>query len=55
MKRFKTMRFVKRENPVDRREPTILDHGDPITVKLTRELEERRRRMSSSASHPAGL
>jgi hypothetical protein len=55
MKRFKTMRFVKRENPVDRREPTILDHGDPITVKLTRELEERRRRLSLSASHPAGL
>jgi hypothetical protein len=55
MKRFKTIRFVRRENPADRREPTILDHGDPITVKLTRELEERRRRLSLGATHPAGL
>lgn len=55
MKRLKTIRFIRREDPVERREPTILDHGDPITVKLTRELEERRRRLSLSQSHPAGL
>lgn len=55
MKRFKTIRFIRREDPVERREPTILDHGDPITVKLTRELEERRRRLNLSESHPAGL
>ena len=55
MKRLKTIRFVKRENPADRHEPTILDHGDPITVKLTRELEDRRRRLNLSPNHPAGL
>jgi hypothetical protein len=55
MKRFKTIRFVRRETPTDRREPTILDHGDPITVKLTRELEDRRRRLTLSPNHPAGL
>lgn len=55
MKRLKTVRLLKREKTSETREPTILDHGDPITVKLTRELEERRRRMSLSASHPAGL
>lgn len=55
MKRFKTIRFFQREARHDQREPTILDHGDPITVKLTRELEERKRRLSLSANHPAGL
>jgi len=55
MKRFRTIRSVWREKPTDQREPTILDHGDPITVKLTREIEERKRRLSLSANHPAGL
>lgn len=55
MKRFTTIRFIRREEPTDRREPTILEHGDPITVKLTRELEERKRRLSLNESHPAGL
>lgn len=55
MKRFTTVRFIRREQPVDLKEPTILDHGDPVTVKLTRELEERKRRLGLSASHPAGL
>ncbi|MCR9270437.1 MAG: hypothetical protein ACX94B_07000 [Henriciella sp.] len=55
MKRFKTIRFIRREDPTDRREPTILDHGDPITVKLTRELEERKRRLRLGESHPLGL
>lgn len=58
MKRLKTVRFFRR-NPnadvADGREPTILDHGDPITVKLTRELEDRRRRLGLSENHPAGL
>jgi len=55
MKRFRTIRSVWREQPRDQKEPTILDHGDPVTVKLTRELEERKRRLSLSANHPAGL
>ncbi|MEP1143955.1 MAG: hypothetical protein ABJH52_09555 [Henriciella sp.] len=55
MKSFRTIRFIRRENPADRREPTILDHGDPVTVKLTRELEDRKRRRQLGASHPAGL
>lgn len=55
MKRFRTIRIVRREAEVDQREPTILDHGDPITVKLTRELEERKRRMTLGEQHPAGL
>lgn len=58
MKRFKTVRFFRRDLETDTqevREPTILDHGDPITVKLTRELEDRRRRLSLSESHPVGL
>lgn len=58
MKRFMTVRFFRREldeTTRDGREPTILDHGDPITVKLTRELEDRRRRLSLSENHPLGL
>lgn len=58
MKRLKTVRFFRRElnsDATDNREPTILDHGDPITVKLTRELEDRRRRLNLGESHPAGL
>jgi len=55
MKRFRTIRSVWREQPTDQREPTILDHGDPITVKLTREIEERKRRLNLGANHPAGL
>ncbi len=58
MKRLKTVRFFRRELETaaqEVREPTILDHGDPITVKLTRELEDRRRRLSLSATHPVGL
>lgn len=58
MKRLKTVRFLRREpntETEEAREPTILDHGDPITVKLTRELEDRRRRLALSESHPAGL
>ncbi len=58
MKRLKTVRFFRRElntDTVDSREPTILDHGDPITVQLTKELEDRRRRLSLSETHPLGL
>ena len=58
MIRLNNVRFFWREQPTDAqevREPTILDHGDPITVKLTRELEERRRRLSLSDGHPLGL
>jgi len=55
MKRITSVRFFRRRAHGDDREPTILDHGDPITVKLTRELEERKRRLSLGASHPIGL
>ena len=55
MIRFRTFRTERREEATDQKEPTILDHGDPITVKLTRELEDRRRRLSLSESHPLGL
>ena len=58
MKRLMSVRLIKREDAKatnEFREPTILDHGDPITVKLTRELEDRRRRMNLTDSHPAGL
>ncbi len=58
MKRFKTVRFFRRDTNTETpesREPTILDHGDPITVKLTRELEDRRRRLSLGENHPVGL
>ncbi|MEM7638393.1 MAG: hypothetical protein AAGA89_14105 [Pseudomonadota bacterium] len=55
MKRFRTIRIVRREEATDQKEPTILDHGDPITVKLTRELEERKRRLALGAEHPVGL
>lgn len=58
MKRLMTVRFFRRElttDTADNREPTILDHGDPITVKLTKELEDRRRRLGLSDSHPLGL
>ncbi|MEO0607361.1 MAG: hypothetical protein AAFY82_03960 [Pseudomonadota bacterium] len=55
MKRIKATLWRQRAEPRDQKEPTILDHGDPITVKLTRELEERKRRLSLGPSHPAGL
>ncbi len=55
MKRFRTIRIVRREETTDQKEPTILDHGDPITVKLTLELEERKRRLALGAEHPVGL
>lgn len=55
MKRFAKVRFFKRTSSSELREPTILEHGDPVTVKLTRELEERKRRLSLSESHPVGL
>lgn len=55
MKRLKSMRFIKREARQDEREPQILDHGDPVTVRLTRELEERKRRLTLSEWHPTGL
>lgn len=55
MKRFRTIRFIKRTEATEQREPTILDHGDPITVRLTREIEERKRRLNLGASHPMGL
>ena len=58
MKRLMSVRLIKREDAKatnEFREPTILDHGDPITVKLTRELEDRKRRLSLGASHPLGL
>lgn len=55
MKRLKTVRFFRRDQKTETREPTILDHGDPITLKLTKELEERRRRLTLSETHPAGL
>ncbi|MEL6860853.1 MAG: hypothetical protein AAGL11_03375 [Pseudomonadota bacterium] len=58
MKRLQAVRLFKREDSEeskDRREPTILDHGDPITMQLTRELEERRRRLAMNAPHSAGL
>ena len=55
MKRFRTIRFIRREDTTERREPTILDHGDPITVKLPREIEERKRRLGLGEKHPLGL
>ncbi|MEL7110243.1 MAG: hypothetical protein AAGL99_13340 [Pseudomonadota bacterium] len=55
MKRFRTIRFSQRTDATEQKEPTILDHGDPVTVKLTREIQERKRRLRLSASHPAGL
>lgn len=55
MKRFRTIRFIRREQPADSREPTILDHGDPVTVRLTRELEDRKRQQKLGAIRPAGL
>ena len=55
MKRLKTVQFFRRQERTEAREPTILDHGDPVTVKLTRELEDRKRRLTLSATHPVGL
>ena len=58
MKRLKTIRLFRRAlktETADGREPTSLDYGDPITVQLTRELEDRRRRLGLSESHPLGL
>jgi len=55
MKRISAVRFFRREKAAESREPTILEHGDPITVKLTRELEDRKRRLSLGSSHPLGL
>lgn len=55
MKRLKAVRFLRGDKQNDLREPTILDHGDPITVQLTRQIEERKRRMNMSDAHPAGL
>ena len=55
MKRFKTIRFMRRERMTDPRERTILEFGDPITVKLTRELEDRKRRLRLGDRHPVGL
>ncbi len=58
MKRFRTVRFFRRSTELgatDAQEPTILEFGDPITLKLTREIEDRRRRLKLGDSHPAGL
>lgn len=55
MKRFRTIRIVRREQAADQTEPTILDHGDPITVRLTREIEDRKRRQAIRQDHAARL
>ncbi|MEL7041845.1 MAG: hypothetical protein AAGL90_09985 [Pseudomonadota bacterium] len=55
MKRFRTIRIIRREEHVEAREPMILDYGDPITVKLTREIADRKRQRERSGLHPIGL
>jgi hypothetical protein len=54
MKRFTSIRFIRRETVSERREPTILDHGDPVTLKFTRELEDRKRHATLHRELPAG-
>lgn len=55
MKRLFSTRFFRREDAQDKREPTILEHGDPVIVERTRELMARRRLRSLPEEHPSGL
>lgn len=55
MKRINTVRFFQRSKTAKNREPIILNHGDPVTIRLTRELEERKRRLTLGEHHPLGL
>lgn len=55
MERFDIFGFNRSRETAELPEPTILDHGDPVTVKLTQELEERKRRLRLSEHHPVGL
>lgn len=55
MKRLADVRFIRRPKTTDAREPLILNFGDPVTVRLTRELEDRKRRLRGGEHIPAGL
>ncbi len=49
------IRFIKRHKVPTGQEPQILDHGDPVTTRLTREIEERKYRLSLSQPAPVLL
>lgn len=55
MKRLADVRFIRRSKSSERREPLILHYGDPVTVRLTRELEDRKRYLRGGEHRPVGL
>lgn len=55
MKRLIATKLFRRETEADRKERTILDYGDPVTVERSKELLARRRLKGLSEAHPAGL
>ena len=55
MKRLIATKMFRREAKSDRKERTILEFGDPVTVARSKELLARRRLNGLSEAHPAGL
>ena len=55
MKRLITTKLMGRTPQPDRKERTILEYGDPVTVERCQELLARRRLQGLSEAHPAGL
>ena len=55
MKRRIATKMFRRETKADRKERTILDYGDPVTVERSKELLARRRLKGLLEAHPAGL
>lgn len=55
MKRLIATKLLRRDTQSDRKERTILEYGDPVTVERCKELLARRRLQSLSGAHPAGL
>ena len=55
MKRLIATKLMGRTPQPDRKERTILEYGDPVTVERCKELLARRRLQSLSGAHPAGL
>ena len=55
MKRLVITRWFEPRAAKDVKEPTILDHGDPVIVERTKELLARRRLRALPDTHPTGL
>lgn len=55
MRRLIATKLFRREPKSERKERTILEYGDPVTVERSKELLARRRLKGLSDGHPVGL